>query len=106
MAKGPEDKVKRECKLILKRWGIWYYMPVQNGMGVVGIPDIIAVWRGLFIGIETKAPGKKKNVTPNQKAQLRGIHAAGGLALVIDNPQDLEDRLRRLAHARKIEIPG
>lgn len=85
----PENKVKNACKKELKKRKIWYYMPVQNGMGVVGIPDIIGCWNGWFVGIETKAPGKMKNVTPNQKMRLNEIEAAGGLALVIDNVEVL-----------------
>lgn len=81
----PENKVKNAVKKELKARGIWYYMPVQNGMGVVGIPDIIGCWNGWFVGIETKAPGKLTNVTPNQQARLNEIEKAGGLALVIDN---------------------
>lgn len=89
MAETPEARVKRLCKKELKRRGIWYYMPVTYGMGVVGIPDILCCWHGLFIGIETKAPGKRKNVTPNQQARLREIRAAGGVAVVVDSVEDL-----------------
>jgi hypothetical protein len=85
----PENKVKNACKKELKKRKIWFYMPVQNGMGVVGIPDIIGCWNGWFVGIETKAPGKLANVTPNQKNRLNEIEAAGGLALVIDNVEVL-----------------
>jgi hypothetical protein len=81
----PEGKVKEAVKKELKKRGIWYYMPVQNGMGVVGIPDIVGCWDGWFIAIETKAPGKLKNVTPNQRRRLAEIEAAKGLALVIDD---------------------
>lgn len=89
----PENKVKNACKKELKSRDIWYYMPVQNGMGVVGIPDIIGCWNGWFVGIETKAPGKMANVTPNQKMRLAEIEKAGGLALVIDDVEVLRSIL-------------
>jgi hypothetical protein len=63
---------------------------VQNGMGVVGIPDIIACWDGRFLAIETKAPGKRGNVTANQRRQLDAINNAGGIAVVIDDPTEIE----------------
>jgi len=85
----PEGKVKDACKKELKKRGIWHYMPVQNGMGVVGIPDIIGCWNGWFIAIETKAPGKAKNVTANQAQRLKEIERAKGLALVIDSVETL-----------------
>ena len=73
----PEGRVKAAIKRYLKTLpNCWFYMPVQNGMGVVGIPD------GRFFAIECKAPGKEKNVTANQRATLDAIVAAGGIAFV------------------------
>ncbi len=87
MAKStPEGKVKDKIKKTIKALGFWYYMPSQNGMGVSGIPDLIVCAGGLFIGIETKAPGKLANVTPNQQARIDEINGAGGLAVVTDDP--------------------
>jgi len=95
----PEGKVKELCKRVLKMEGIWYYMPVQNGMGVVGIPDIIACWKGRFLAIETKAPGKRSNTTPNQVRVLAEIAAHGGLSIVVDDVEQLIDFLEENAHA-------
>lgn len=85
----PEGKVKEACKRLLKQHGIWYYMPVQNGMGVVGIPDIIACWQGQFLAIETKAPGKASNVTANQQNTINEINRHGGWAIVVDDAAKL-----------------
>lgn len=90
MAQTPEGKVKAAVKKLLKSKGIYHYMPVQNGMGVVGIPDIIACWDGRFLAIETKAPGKRNNTTANQDLQLRLIDEAGGIALVVDDVSQVE----------------
>lgn len=87
----PEGKIKQ----LVKRWlkgefpTAWYYMPVQNGMGVTGVPDFIICVNGLFLAIETKAPGKEKDVTPNQQKQLDGIGIAGGLRYVVSKKEDL-----------------
>lgn len=97
MAQTPEGRVKDAVKKLLKSRGIWYYMPVQNGMGVVGIPDIIACWDGLFLAIETKAPLKNPTTlaqrwakaTPNQQRRIEEINAAGGLALVVDDVEQV-----------------
>lgn len=93
MAETPEGKVKRKCKAIFKEHGIWYYMPMQNGMGVVGIPDFVCCHRGLFLGIETKAPGKRANLSPNQRARRDEILEAGGEYHVVDDPEQLRDIL-------------
>ena len=89
MANTPEGKVKDAVKKFLKSRGAWYFMPVSNGMGQVGIPDIICCYKGLFVAIEAKAPGKKANTTANQERVLNAIHAADGFAWVVDNPADM-----------------
>lgn len=89
MAQTAEGKVKSRCKLVFKQHGVWFYMPMQNGLGVVGIPDFICCVRGLFLGIETKAPGKRDNLSPNQLARREEILAAGGEYHVVDDPEQL-----------------
>ena len=66
-------------------------MPVSNGMGAHGIPDLICCWHGAFIGVECKAPGKRGNVSELQKMQLAGIQSAGGIAVVVDDVSQLEE---------------
>lgn len=101
MGMTPEGKVKEAVKKELKKRKIWFYMPVQNGMGVVGIPDIIGCWEGWFVAIETKAPGKMANVTPNQRLRLNEIEKAKGLALVIDDVEVLRTILDTLTQQKE-----
>jgi Holliday junction resolvase len=89
MASTPEGKVKDAIKKFLKERGAWYFMPVSNGMGQVGIPDIIICYKGVFVAIEAKAPGKKKNITSNQERVIEAIRSADGFAWVVDNPDDM-----------------
>lgn len=95
MARTPEGRVKDAVKAWLKERGIWYYMPVQNGMGVTGIPDFVCCWQGQFLAIETKAPGKRANLSANQERQIQQIHQAGGAAVVVDDVSQLEGVLNR-----------
>jgi len=90
MASTPEGKVKDACKKYLKSIGAWFFMPVSNGMGQVGIPDIICCYRGLFVAIETKAPGKINNTTPNQDRVIEAIRNTKGLAVVVDDVEQLK----------------
>lgn len=85
MSTTPEGRVKAQVKKFLKSLGVWYYMPVQNGMGVTGIPDFICCFRGLFLAIECKAPGKLANVSANQQERIKEIREAGGAAVVVDD---------------------
>ena len=93
MAQTPEGKVKAAVKRALKERGVWWYMPVQNGMGVVGVPDFICCANGRFVAIETKAPGKKNTLTANQQQRIKEILAAGGTAVVIDDVSQLDEVL-------------
>jgi hypothetical protein len=108
MSMTPEGRVKHAVKKILSSVRCWWFMPVQNGMGRVGIPDFICcipvtirpedVGRtlGVFFAIETKAPGKSATLTPNQRREIESIQAATGLAEVIENPQLVELMLRNI----------
>ena len=90
MSMTPEGRVKKRVKEWLKARGAFYYMPVSNGMGAVGVPDFLCCLKGRFIAIETKAPGKRSNLTPNQEQRIKEIHSAGGAALVVDDVAQLE----------------
>jgi len=89
----PEGRVKAEVKKYLASIGAYYYMPVSNGFGRVGAPDFMVCYQGKFIGVETKAPGKIKNTTPNQDREAVAIRAAGGMSLVIDDVEQLKELL-------------
>jgi len=76
-------------------------MPATGGYGSSGTPDflvcrpvvvtldMVGQVMGEFIGIETKAPGKRNNTTALQDQQIEGIIAAGGRAVVIDDVSQL-----------------
>lgn len=46
-----------------------------------GLPDIEGCYRGYFLGIEVKLPGKEGNLTDLQAATLRKIREAGGVGI-------------------------
>ena len=56
-------------------------------MGVVGMPDIVAVRDGKYIGIEVKVPGKKQN--PNQVEFQRKLEKAGGVYLLVTSVEEV-----------------
>lgn len=89
MAQTPEGRVKDAVKKYLTVKGAWWCMPIGTGWGRSGIPDFLVAWRGEFIAIETKAPGKIKNTTTMQDRELDGIRAAGATAVVVDDVSQL-----------------
>lgn len=113
MAMTPEGRLKKKVKALLNERGAFSYMPVQNGMGVVGIPDFVCCYKGLLIGIETKAPLKNptsaeqrwKKATPNQQNRIQEIRDAGGLAEVVDDISQVEEMLR-VADVRAVLVQG
>ena len=54
-----------------------------------GTPDISACFRGIFIAIEVKAPGKRP--TELQKLRIQKIRDAGGFAFYTDNLQEVKE---------------
>jgi Holliday junction resolvase len=60
--------------------------------GRVDGPDVIAVIKGRFIGIEVKA--EKGRQSDNQKEFQRQLEAAGGLYILAKGIDGVEDQLR------------
>lgn len=108
-------KTENDVKALVKRWfdehGAWHYAPIQNGMGVHGIPDrigcvpivvteaMVGKRIGMFVAVECKAPHrineKDGGMSKHQANNIRAIDEAGGIGLVahhglvIDDVRDL-----------------
>lgn len=97
----PEGYVKAAVNRLLAKYkGIYRFMPVPAGYGAPTL-DYLVCANGRFIGIETKAPGKKP--TGRQRMTIVDILAAGGMCFVIDgidSPelQSLETYLNDICH--------
>jgi Holliday junction resolvase len=92
----PEAKVKKKVVETLKHYGAYYFQPVTGGFGRSGVPDLVACYKGKFIGIECKSGDKKP--TALQQKNLDDISAQGGVSLVIneDNIWVLDKQLAYL----------
>lgn len=95
----PEGKVKVAVKKYLDGIGAWYCMPATGGFGKSGVPDFVVCWRGMFLGVETKAPGKAGNTTALQNREICGIRAAGGRAVVCDSVSQLVEVFANMERA-------
>jgi hypothetical protein len=85
MAQTPEGRVKDKIKRILKERHAYWYMPVSNGMGAPAL-DFIVCFRGYFLSIEAKAPGKRP--TARQVQTMNKIKMADGHAIVVDGSHE------------------
>lgn len=78
----PEAKVKKQVKKILDGFGCYHFYAFTGGYGRSGVPDIIACYKGHFIGIECKANGGK--TTALQDLNITQIRKNQGLAIVVN----------------------
>ena len=78
----PESKVKKQVKKILDDLGAYHFSPMMDGYGRSGVPDIIACYKGKFIGIECKAGDNKPTLL--QLRNIEDIKRNNGLAIVIN----------------------
>ena len=86
----PEGKIKRKVVEVLKAHDVWYFFPGNNGFGKSGIPDIIAIVGGRFVGIECKADPKKQP-TELQRRCGEDIQRAGGIWLLVRCVEDINE---------------
>jgi len=61
-----------------------------------GTPDILACVSGRFVAIEVKAEGKLATVSKLQQYQIDRINSSGGLAIAVDNLDDVKKFLLTL----------
>jgi hypothetical protein len=72
----------------------------SEGLQEVGIPDILACYRGAFLGLEVKQPGAEKDVSPRQAHVLHQIREAGGIASVVSSVEEVERLLAKIDERR------
>jgi hypothetical protein len=92
MSKGPEAKLKAECRAWLREQGAYVFSPVQMGYGAATVDDLVCI-EGRFFGIEYKVQPKKP--TPRQEKTLEEILEAGGIVCVIYDFEELKKIVRQ-----------
>ena len=65
-----------------------------GGFQAAGIPDIIACYKGIFLGIEVKLSYNKPSEI--QKAKLKLINNAGGIGIVAYSIDDVAEVLKEV----------
>lgn len=89
----PEGKVKSRIKRVLNAYNVYYFMPVQFGLGAAGVDfHCVMRWRKLAIAffIEAKAPGE--DLTERQELFLESRRESqSARTFVIDGDQGLRE---------------
>ena len=94
MAKTPEGKFQEQIIKYLKSLPkCWFVKIWGGGFMKAGIPDILGVINGNFIGLELKAPNGKPSEL--QKRNIRLINKCGGYGVIL-YPKDFEQFKREV----------
>lgn len=86
----PEARIKADIRAWFMSQGAYVFAPVQMGMGMSTVDQLVC-FKGKFIGVESKVPGK--HPTARQYQTLRQIEEAGGQAYWVTSLQDLKDQM-------------
>ena len=83
---NPESKITLRIAGILRARGAWVLKHHVSPYSRAGVPDLLICYRGRFIALEVKVPGKKP--TPLQTRELATIRVAGGTAEVVTTVEE------------------
>lgn len=86
-----EKSITEAIKKLLKRRGAWVVKFHGGKATRAGVPDLLCCYRGRFLAIEVKQPGKK--ATPIQNHEMQLIVEAGGVSIVASSTEDVEKTL-------------
>jgi len=78
----PEAKRSREIMTALRAEGYFCFKVHGGPTMMAGLPDIIVCAEGFFIGVETKMPSERQDVSLRQRYVHRLIRKAQGLSFV------------------------
>lgn len=84
-----EKEIQRATVAWLKELGAYVINIHGSAYQGAGIPDLVICYRGRFVGIEVKQPGK--NPTALQAHNIDLIRKAGGFAATVRSRDDLVD---------------
>lgn len=90
-----ESKLSRKILDALRADGYFAFKVHGSEYMMAGLPDIIVCAKGKFIGLETKLPSTRSNVSPRQSYVHDLIRAAEGMAEVVCSPAEALEVVKR-----------
>ena len=98
----PEGKIQAEILRYLRNRRVWNFR-ANAGVGPSGLPDIIAIYKGYFIGLEVKTETGRP--TELQKLMQKSIQDAGGISEIVRSVAEVEAILRRIDENKPTQLP-
>ena len=89
----PESRLSRKIQTAIRARGHFCFKVHGSEFMMAGLPDIIVCAEGLFIGLETKMPDKRANVSPRQALVHEQIKDARGVAVVVTSVAEALDAI-------------
>jgi penicillin-binding protein-related factor A (putative recombinase) len=87
-----EKDIVKQIKVYLNKQKETMVWKTHGGpFSVPGVPDLVGVYKGRFLGIEVKQPGKK--ATAIQELFISKLKKAGGIAFVSTSVDDVKREL-------------
>lgn len=83
-----ESALSRKIMEALRAEGYFCFKVHGSEFMMAGLPDIIVCAEGKFVGLETKLPEYRTNVSPRQVVVHTQIEHAGGVARVVCSPNE------------------
>lgn len=74
-----------------------YFIKYHGGrFSSAGVSDLIGTYKGRFVGIEVKQPGKEKTLTRLQAMFIEKINKSGGVAFMATSIEGVKNGLRKV----------
>lgn len=91
MSARDDIPLERDIVTAIRKWlkaeGIWNVKIHGYAFQSIGLPDLVCIVDGRFVGLEVKRP-RVGRVTEIQAATLEKIRRAGGYATVVTSVED------------------
>lgn len=89
-----ESKLSRRIMEMLRREG-WFCFKIHGGPTMMaGLPDIMVCAEGVFVGLETKMPESRNDVSLRQKITHDQMRKAGAYVQIVCSPSEAVDAVR------------
>lgn len=89
-----EDKVQDHIKSYLTKKRI-YHWRFQAQSNLNGIPDILCLYKGFFIGLELKRE-KGGHATGLQLRKIKNINENGGIGVLVRSVEDVDKIIKAI----------
>jgi len=89
-----ESRLSRKIQERLRGEGYFCFKVHGSEAMMAGLPDIVVCAEGLFIGLETKNPETRSNVSPRQHYVHEKIKQAKGSVFVVTSPEEAVQVIR------------